>query len=62
MGRRRTSPGLGDRHGDDRLTQAADRVEQATEAVLAHGDAVPHDQGGRARCSEVTDAVCRRLR
>ncbi len=53
---------LGDQHQDARLHQAADRVEQAVETVLATGDAVPHDQGGRARCSEVTQAVCRRLR
>ncbi len=53
---------LADRHGDAMLQQAADRVEGAVKAVLAHGDAVPGDQGGHARCSEVTQAVCRRLR
>jgi 3-isopropylmalate dehydrogenase len=52
---------LGDRHADVALLQAADRVDRAVEAVLAHGDAVSGDQGGQARCSEVTQAVCRRL-
>lgn len=52
---------LGDRHGDAALLQAADRVDKAVVAVLANGDAVPGDQGGHARCSEVTRAVCRRL-
>lgn len=53
---------LADRHGDAHLHQAADRVEKAVEDVLSHGDAIPHDQGGHARCIEVTQAVCRRLR
>jgi 3-isopropylmalate dehydrogenase len=53
---------LADRHTDDALHQAADRVEQAVEDVLLYGDAIPHDQGGHARCTEVTQAVCRRLR
>ena len=52
---------LGDRHADPALADAAARVEQAVEAVLALGEAVPRDQGGSARCSEVTTAVCRRL-
>jgi 3-isopropylmalate dehydrogenase len=52
---------LADRHGDAALHLAADRVETAVEAVLANGDAIPGDQGGHARCSEVTRAVCRRL-
>jgi 3-isopropylmalate dehydrogenase len=53
---------LGDRHADDRLRSAADRIEKAVEEVLAAGQTVPHDQGGTARCSEVTQAVCRHLR
>jgi 3-isopropylmalate dehydrogenase len=53
---------LADRHGDAHLHLAADRVEKAVEDVLSHGDAIPHDQGGHARCTEVTQAVCRRLR
>lgn len=52
---------LGERHADERLRAAADRVEKAVEAVLAEGLTVPRDQGGTARCSEVTQAVCRRL-
>jgi 3-isopropylmalate dehydrogenase len=53
---------LGDRHADERLQTAADRIEKAVEEVLAAGQTVPHDQGGTARCSEVTQAVCRHLR
>lgn len=53
---------LADRHGDAHLHLAADRVEKAVEDVLSHGDAIPHDQGGHARCTDVTQAVCRRLR
>jgi len=52
---------LAERHADDSLRSAAERVEQAVEAVLEHGEAVPRDLGGQARCSEMTDAVCRRL-
>ena len=52
---------LGDRHGDARLNTAADRVENAVERVLAQGETVPTDQGGHARCSEVTQSVCRQL-
>lgn len=53
---------LADRHGDATLLAGADRVEQAVEAVLAQGQQVPRDLGGNARCTEMTDAVCRQLR
>ncbi|MEN9629189.1 MAG: hypothetical protein RJA10_2416 [Pseudomonadota bacterium] len=53
---------LADRHGDDELRAAAQRVDRAVQDVLARGDAVPRDLGGSARCSEMTDAVCRALR
>jgi 3-isopropylmalate dehydrogenase len=53
---------LGDEHQDASLQAAALRIEQAVETVLAQGEAVPHDQGGTARCTEVTEAVCRRLK
>jgi 3-isopropylmalate dehydrogenase len=52
---------LGERHADAALVADAERVEKAVEDVLAYADAVPFDQGGHARCSEVTQAVCRRL-
>lgn len=52
---------LGERHGDDALVQGAARVERAVEEVLAAGQTVPHDLGGQARCSEITQAVCRQL-
>jgi 3-isopropylmalate dehydrogenase len=52
---------LADRHGDAELHAAAERVERAVETVLAAGQVVPRDLGGQARCTEVTDAVCRAL-
>lgn len=52
---------LATRHEDDALTEAADRVDMAVERVLAEGRSVPHDLGGRASCTEVTDAICRAL-
>ena len=52
---------LGERHGDDALVQGAARVERAVEDVLAAGQTVPRDLGGQARCSEITQAVCRQL-
>ena len=53
---------LGEQHGDAALGTAADRVEQAVEAVLAEGQVVPRDLGGTASCTEMTEAICRRLR
>ena len=52
---------LGERHGDDALVHGAARVERAVEDVLAAGQTVPRDLGGQARCSEITQAVCRQL-
>ncbi|HQC98409.1 MAG TPA: isocitrate/isopropylmalate dehydrogenase family protein [Aquabacterium sp.] len=52
---------LGERHADAALREAADRVEQAVEAVLAAGETVPRDLGGNASCTAMTDAVQRRL-
>ncbi|MNR33925.1 Homoisocitrate dehydrogenase [compost metagenome] len=52
---------LGDKHADATLLAGAERVEHAVERVLAKGDYVPRDLGGRASCTEMTDAVCRAL-
>lgn len=52
---------LGERHGDAALTAAANRIDQAVGTVLAGRRTVPRDLGGQARCSEVTEAVCRAL-
>lgn len=48
---------LADRHGDPALGKDADRVERAVETVLEAGDFVPTDLGGKARCSEMTQAI-----
>ncbi len=53
---------LAQTHGDDRLHKAADRVESAVTRVLEAGAWLPRDIGGTARCSEVTQAVCRALK
>jgi 3-isopropylmalate dehydrogenase len=53
---------LGEQHGDEALHAGAARVEQAVEAVLAEGLVVPRDLGGQASCTEMTAAICRRLR
>ena len=52
---------LGEKHDDAALLEAANRVERAVEATLAQGDAVPDNLGGRASCTEVTEAICRQL-
>jgi len=52
---------LADRHDDAALAEAAGRVERAVEDVLARGECVPRDLGGIARCTEMTEAVCRQL-
>jgi 3-isopropylmalate dehydrogenase len=52
---------LGEQHHDTSMTEAARRVESAVETLLAEGNTVPSDQGGTAKCSEVTDALCRLL-
>lgn len=52
---------LGDKHANAALLAGAERVEHAVERVLAKGDYVPRDLGGRASCTEMTDAVCRAL-
>ncbi|MCX7223332.1 MAG: isocitrate/isopropylmalate family dehydrogenase, partial [Burkholderiales bacterium] len=53
---------LGDRHTDQRLLDAAQRVDRAVELTLAQGKAIPRDLGGLASCSEVTQEICRNLK
>jgi 3-isopropylmalate dehydrogenase len=53
---------LADRNSDLDLRDDAQRIEQAVEAVLAAGESVPHDLGGRASCTAMTSAICRHLR
>ena len=52
---------LADRHDDAALATAAGRVEAAVDRTLEAGDFVPTDLGGRARCSEMTDAILRAM-
>ncbi|WP_127584653.1 isocitrate/isopropylmalate dehydrogenase family protein [Paenibacillus koleovorans] len=52
---------LGERHGDERLTDAAVRIEQAVMKVLEEGVAATSDIGGASRTSDVGDAVVRCL-
>jgi 3-isopropylmalate dehydrogenase len=53
---------LGDRHTDQRLIDAAQRVDRAVELTLAQGKAIPRDLGGLSSCSEVTQEICRNLK
>src|SRR5690606_6825572 len=52
---------LGSTHNDAQLSAAGDRIEAAVSKVLADKIAVPGDLGGSARCSDVTEAICRVL-
>ncbi|MCE7027156.1 isocitrate/isopropylmalate dehydrogenase family protein [Jiella avicenniae] len=52
---------LADRHGDEALARDAERIERAVETVLETGEHVPTDLGGKARCSEMTEAILRAL-
>jgi len=53
---------LGDRKNDPSLRQTAERIERAVERVLARGDTLTRDLGGRATTVEMTKAVCEGLR
>lgn len=52
---------LGRRHGEEALTTAARRIENAVERVLGEGKTLPIDQGGAASTSEVGAAVVRQI-
>ncbi len=52
---------LADRHGDETLRAAAQRIDRAVETVLAGGMTVPRDLGGTATCTQMTDAILRAL-
>lgn len=52
---------LGDRHCDQRLTSAAERIRSATEMVLAEGRHVTPDIGGDGSTSSCADAICKTL-
>lgn len=56
---------LGNRHEDDRLLRAADKVESAVAKLLEEGKTLTYDlvgEGKAARCSEVGAAVEEKLR
>jgi len=52
---------LGLKHADAALEGAAQRVESAVENLLRAQRVVPRDLGGDAKCSEITDELCRQL-
>jgi len=49
---------LGKRHTDPRLTQAANHVRTATEAVLAKGCWLTPDLGGNGTTTDCAEAIC----
>ncbi len=53
---------LGDRHGDRRLTEPADRLERAVARVLADGRAQTYDQGGTMTTSGAGDLLAAAVR
>jgi isocitrate/isopropylmalate dehydrogenase len=53
---------LGERHKDDRLTQAGRSIGRAVEAALADGDRyLTPDLGGAAKTQGVAEGVIRHL-
>jgi len=52
---------LADRHADQGLLDAAQRIEMSVEKTLSEGRAIPRDLGGLASCTEVTAEICRNL-
>jgi 3-isopropylmalate dehydrogenase len=52
---------LGDKHGDPRVSEAGERLEQAVELVLKQREYATSDIGGTSGTSEVGDAVVRAL-
>ena len=50
---------LGHKHGEPRAVQAADRIEQAMERVIAERRALTRDLGGNASTAQMGDAVAR---
>jgi 3-isopropylmalate dehydrogenase len=52
---------LGDRHGVPALTQAAERLEQAVDAVFASGKVMPFEFGGRDGTLAIAAAVASNL-
>ena len=52
---------LGERHGDARLDQAADRIEGAVKAALADPALRSRDIGGAATTTAIVAALCARL-
>jgi len=48
---------LGERHGDERLTQMGSSIESAVASTLASGATLTYDLGGEASCSDVGEAM-----
>jgi isocitrate/isopropylmalate dehydrogenase len=53
---------LGERHGDRRLVEQADRLDRAAAGPLRDGRARTYDQGGTASTSEVGDLLAAAIR
>ena len=52
---------LGRKKKDHGLTAASDRIEKAVSSVLEEGKTLTYDLGGKAKCSQVGDAVKSRI-
>ncbi|MFQ6089525.1 MAG: isocitrate/isopropylmalate dehydrogenase family protein [Candidatus Methanofastidiosia archaeon] len=53
---------LSERKNDLKLQKASENVEKALIEVLREGKTLTYDLGGRAKCSEVGDAICEKLK
>ncbi len=52
---------LGDRRGETSLLEASRTVEAAVEGILQEGKVFPRDLGGKAKGSQVGDALAERV-
>jgi len=52
---------IADRHGDQRLADAASRLERAVDAAYADGVLRPFELGGRDGTAQIRDAVLAKL-
>jgi len=43
------------------LTSYADKIEKACFEVIREGDKLTGDLGGKGKCSEFTDAICKKV-
>jgi len=53
---------LGMKKGDKKLNAASIRIEKAVEKVLEEGKILTYDLGGNAKCSDMGNAICAKIK